>query len=152
MVGMQDVLNALKAAIETANRAAVEYDTAKNKVNSIGNDQVKLAEVLAKREAEIKKVEAILGPALNLKILQDNAIKAKADAEAAMRELKIRSEAFADYSQKEEKRLEEQRRSQDKIAQAQKDKEENIMQREINLERLVIEKVQKLFPHQKIGG
>lgn len=151
-MAMEHVLEALKAAIECANQAKVEYDRAKAKVNETSNQQVQLAEMLAKKEAELKKVEAILGPALNSKQLLDQSIKAKADAEAAMKELRIRSEAFATFSQAEEKRIEAKRRDQEKQAAELNDKAENIMQREINLERLVIEKVQRLFPHQKIGG
>ena len=151
-MAMEHVLEALKAAIETANKAAVEYDHAKHVVNSQSNDNQKLAEILSLKEKKLREIEAMLGPAVNAKLLMEQALKAKAEADAAMKELKIRSEAFADYAQKEEKRIDTQRRAQDKVAQEQKDKEENIKNRESNLERLVIEKVQKIFPNQKIGG
>ena len=151
-MAMEHVLEALKAAIDTANKAAVEYDRAKAKVNEMSNQQSQQAEILSKKEAKLKEIEALLGPAVDAKLLLEKALKAKAEADAAMKELKIRSEAFADYAQKEENNIDVRRRDQEKTAQIQKDKEENLMQREINLERLVIEKVQKIFPHQKIGG
>jgi len=148
-MAMEQVLGSLKAAIDTANRAAVEYDAAKAKVNETANQQSKMADSLAKREAELDKIQAILGPALDAKKLRDESIKAKAEAEAAMKELKIRADAFTEYAQKEEKRLDAQRRSQDLLETELTKKAENISQREINLERLVIEKVQKLFPGKK---
>lgn len=151
-MAMEHVLSELKAAIECANQAKIEYDTAKAKVNETANQQTKKAEELAKKEKALKEIESILGPALNSKQLLDQSLKVKAEAEAAMKELRIRSEAFAAYSQSEEKRVEAKRRDQEKQAAELNDKAENITQREINLERLVIEKVQRLFPHQKIGG
>lgn len=151
-MAMEHVLEALKAAIDCANKAKVEYDVAKMKVNETSNQQTKLAEMLSAKEKKLKEIEAMLGPAVDAKLLLEKALRSKAEADAAMKELRIRSEAFADYAAKEEKQIDVRRRDQNKIAEEQKIKEENITQREINLERLVIEKVQRLFPHKKIGG